>query len=276
MPQITHSCAALSWIDPKTGLPEVDEGGHPGQSVTRSKILGEKAYRFSNFLEAWIETDESGKKIVGSGIGSDSGMYRSPSFAGCSSVPIGKIGRYERVEGDVAIFRQVVGCRTASPEKIGTGGGAVVGLGGSVAIGIWVIGTGGWGLVALGIGGGLLGGLTGKETAEAVTAFPPIWSEIEVEIRADGRTGERLIAQSLFPSCTFYYRSPEAGDGVYTVRGHYDAVPALGRWKDHGWGDVASPRNGATSGNPWHMDHGRHKLGGHTVRRVCPAGYTCQ
>ncbi len=274
MARITRGCAALSWIDPATGLPETDDGGHPGATITRSTILGERVYRFANFLEAWIETDPDTNAIVDSGITTASGMYRSPSFLRIPSAQVGKIGRINAGSSNVATFRQIVGCRTVSPETAGTGGGVVIGGGGAVLLGIYVIGTGGWGLLALGVVGGVAGGLGGREVAEAVTAFPPIWSEIELTIAADGSTTQTLVSQSLFPSCTFYRQTTGSTTG-FDVVGSYNAVPALARWERSGWGNAPSPRANATSGNPWSMDHGKDRLGGHTVRRMCPTGYTC-
>ena len=64
----------------------------------------------------------------------------------------------------------------------------MVGIGGGVAIGIFVLGTGGWGLLALGAGGLAVGGFSGKEVAELASAFPPIWTEIELTIGVDGTT----------------------------------------------------------------------------------------
>ena len=281
MPEIIRSCAALSWIDPQTGLPEVDKKGHPGADIGRDVIVGEAAYRFSNFLEAAITVDDDGR-ITDARFTPASGMYRSPSFAGISSDPVGKIGRSKRVDGRQAVFRQIVGCRTASPEKIGSGGGAGVGvLGGAYAGAKAGAFLGPKGAVAGAVLGGIIGGVAGwfggKEVAELVTAFPPIWSELELTIKADGTTEEDVISKSLFPSCTFYRQNRDVSLNSYRVVGNYNAVPALDRWKDHGWSDspASDKRSGATSGNPWNMISGRDRLGGHTVNRPCPAGYTC-
>ncbi len=275
MPVITRSIASMSWIDPKTGLPEVDAGGNPGSTTTRAVIVGEAAYRFSNFLEAEIDIDKDGKAITGSRFTAASGMYRSPSFMRIPSAPVGKIGRVIDADATAVTFRQIVGCRTVSPETIGTVGGALAGIGGGVAIGVFVVGTGGWGLLALGAGGLLVGGGTGKEIAEYASAFPPIWTELELTIRVDGTTNERLIASSLFPSCTFYRESP-AGKQSYAAVSNYEAVSALERWKANGWGDAASQRAGPTGGNPWNMVSGARKLGGHIINRPCPTGYKCE
>lgn len=276
MPEIIKSCASLSWIDPETGLPEVDHGGHPGASINRKRILGEKVYRFSNFLEAAITIDDNGQ-ITGTRFTTASGMYRSPSFLGTSSVPVGKIGRDQRIEGAKAVFRQVVGCRTAAAEKIGARAGAGVGGAGGAYVGakIGVLG----GLPGVVIGGALgaaAGWFIGEEVGELAKSFPPIWTEVELVINVDGTTSEKLISESLFPSCTFYRQSDNDPD-QYTIVGYYNAVPALSRWEKHGWSDAprVGQRDGSTSGNPWNMVSGAKKVGGHIVNRPCPTGYAC-
>lgn len=265
MTKIVRSVASLSWIDPQTGLPKVDEGGHPGNITTRSIILGEVAYRFSNFLEAEIEVNDEGTRITRAGFTPASCMCRSPSLFGHQSAPVGQIGRSSNIQGNTAVFRQVVGCRTESPETIGSGVGTVVGAG----VGLYFFGI--LGLVAGAIGGHE----AGREAAEAATGFPPIWTELELTINLDGSTIPRLISHSLFPSATFYRLDLSGRAGSYREVSNYNAVPALDRWQEHGWGGAVIPRSGATGGNPWNMTSGRFRLGGHTVNRQCPIGYTC-
>ena len=149
MAVMTRSVAAFSWIDPQTGLPEVDTGGHPGATTTRGTILGEIAYRFSNFLEAEIETDDETGRMTRANFTNDSDMYRSPSYMRIPSAPVGNIGRSCQLTDNRAIFRQIVGCRTISPETIGTGAGGIIGGGGALAVGAFVLGTGGWSHSAL-------------------------------------------------------------------------------------------------------------------------------
>lgn len=36
----TYSIASLSWIDPKTGLPEVDKKGDPGPTLVKNDVTG--------------------------------------------------------------------------------------------------------------------------------------------------------------------------------------------------------------------------------------------
>ncbi len=273
----------MSWIDPQTGLPEVDDGGHPGSTTTRSVIVGEVVYRFSNFLEAKIILNDDRSRITGTEFTSASGMYRSPSYLGTESAPIGSIGRQKTVlrNGTQARFRQVVGCRTVAPEVIGrrTGlvGGAIAGAWGGAAAGAAVAGVGAIpGAIVGGIGGAAVGYFTGQEVAEAVTGFPPIWTEIELTIELDGTASQRLISHSLFPSCTFYGQDLAGRNGTYRQVSNYNAVPALDRWKANGWGDAAAGRSGGTPGNPWNMVSGNNRLGRATVNRDCPTGYQCQ
>jgi hypothetical protein len=273
MDTITRSATAFSWIDPQTGLPEVARNGHPGATTTRAIVLGERAYRFCNFIE--IEIDIENGQIASTRFTVASGMYRSPSFAHIPSAMVGKIGRTSSIATNAVTVKQIVGCRTVSPETAGTVGGGGVGLGGALLVGAYVLGTGGWGLVALGAGGLLFGGVAGRETAEYVTGFPPIWTEIELTVTADGTTSQRCISHSLFPSSTFYRQKHEISDNQYEEVSNYNAVPALNRWKQHGWNEAPATRNGATSGNPWNMISGNNRFGGHTVNRPCPTGYDC-
>jgi hypothetical protein len=114
MDTIIRSTGSMSWIDPKTGLLETDKAGHPGETTTKSVFLGEKAYRFCNFLEVKLDVDDNA--IVSADFTSKSGMYRSPSYAKLASAPVGKIGRSKnQIASNWITFRQVVGCRTVSP-----------------------------------------------------------------------------------------------------------------------------------------------------------------
>ena len=79
-----HSIASVSWIDPATGLPEVDSNP-PGAVVTRSFLTGSSGFRFDNYMEVWADFDTVGGTIVGHGFAPASGIYRSPSFAGVPS-----------------------------------------------------------------------------------------------------------------------------------------------------------------------------------------------
>jgi hypothetical protein len=220
---IKRAIATLSWIDPRTGLPEVDKAGDPGPTINRALITGRAAYRFSSFLNVTARSLDG--RILDYHVEPDSGMYRSPSFLGIPSAPVGNIGQYAVSMGSAVVFRQLVGCRTVSPETIG--------------------GTVG------GILGGPIGQRLGKEAAEYVSAFPPIWTEIEMTIYADGNWTHQLIQHSLFPSVSYYAINAA---GLFERQGRsYDAVPNLERWKQKGWGPMLPGKGGPTPGNPWRM-----------------------
>ena len=54
----TFGVASLSWIDPGSGLPEVDKGGDPGTNIRRCDVVGLVLYRFANFLEGSVTFDD--------------------------------------------------------------------------------------------------------------------------------------------------------------------------------------------------------------------------
>ena len=133
--QYTYSIAALSWIDPRTNLPEVDEGD-PGNVIDRDAILANQGYRFANFLEASITVANASTgpiMLVGQHVGyiKDCGIYRAPSFLGIPSYayPI-KLFEPVYIDGGVE-FRQIVGARTQSAgvaaSKLGGPIGAIAG-----------------------------------------------------------------------------------------------------------------------------------------------------
>lgn len=280
----TAAIATMSWIDPKTGLPETDKGAEPPAKVTREDIKGGKLYRFSNFLEGTVFLDSSGR-ISRAAFTDDSGMYRGPSFAGIESAPVGRIGRTVTTTHQEATFRQIVGCRTVSPEKIGAGAGAVVGGGVGVYAGAKVGAIGGaWaGPVGMFIGAvavGTVGYFAGREVAEFVTAFPPIWTELEMKISADGSVKGSMVSHSLFPSNSFYFientRVDGAGGEKYKRVVTYDGDNTrLKSWKEKGWGGAASAgaRSGPTAGNPWGMTDPSNELGGGSITHETPVSY---
>lgn len=223
MALITYTCsaAAVSWIDPATGLPEVDRVV-PASSVDRSFLTGSSGFRFANFMDVWARYDTSRNTIVGHGFASASGIYRSLSYGGIPSRPFETIRRVA-VGSEPITFTQIVGARTESPERIG----------------------------------GLIGGPLGNILGSAVSAFPPIWSELRIRIFNDGRTEASVVRHSLFPSLTFYTRPGDTGRYVQTpVSGsrYYNAVPNLDRWNEAGWGAQQSSAGGATAGNPWNYE----------------------
>jgi hypothetical protein len=244
----------MSWINPVTGLPEVDKGGDPGDQPWRPTILGEKVYRFAHLLEAYINVDNN-NKIVGQGFssstssGKGNGMYRSPSYMKFSSEPLA-IQNSIHHGGDFVRFVQRVGCSTKSPEKIGKVGGVVVGFFAYNPLGLVV-----W----------VAAGAAGNAVAHAVKGFPPIWTELELTIHNDGRYTGQVLRYSLFPSHNFYLldlnkpKVPILSNLImtmapigYTLFSKYDGVPQLTHWDKDGWGPV-NGKSGACEGNPWNV-----------------------
>ncbi|HEY4183908.1 MAG TPA: hypothetical protein VGP07_02520 [Polyangia bacterium] len=91
----------------------------------------------------------------------------------------------------------------------------------------------------------------GKEAAEYVSAFPPIWTEIEMTVYANGEWTHQLIQHSLFPSVSYYAINEF---GLFERQGKsYDAVSNLERWKNDGWGPVLPGKGGPTAGKPSSM-----------------------
>jgi hypothetical protein len=284
---ITRSVATMSWIDPRTGLPEVDKRGDPGEQVPRDTILGQLAYRFANFLEAFLRVDKDGK-VLKYGFTEASGMYRNLSFLKIPSEPFDIIRNKPISAGSSVCFSQLVGCRTQSPEIIAESVGSI---------------------------GGPIGAQIGREIVEEIMVFPPIWTELEMTIYADGWFEGRLRRHSIFPSLNFYRRRetilvggqggmelvydprfteviPKPGDvriagtkmslagfpegqwehevrprgmafsfansefsnadeKMYDLVSEYDAVPNLDTWKKRGWGGLEAGASGPTGGNPW-------------------------
>ncbi len=256
----TYSAASCSWIDPATGLPEVDTHPITGDSVSRSFLTGNFGFRFCNFTEVWVTGDFSLGTVAGQGFSDASGIYRGPSYAHIPSHAFTSM-RDIFVEPDAVRFTQVTGARTVSPEVVGAGGGVV---GGAVAGAIFgsfvpVVGT------AIGAGAGaILGGLTGEVVGHRVIGFPPIWSKIQIRIYRTGRAEAQLLQHSLFPSLTFYRLAQGAGADYERVDDpeggrYYNATKAvqLPKWQAAGWGPLISmPMPGACAGNPWGISHG--------------------
>jgi len=240
MTVIKRAIATMSWIDPRTGLPEVDKAGEPGAFINRALITGRAAYRFANFMNVTVTAVDG--VIIDRRFEADSGMYRSPSFLKIPSSPVGNIGQYSLSMGSAAVFRQLVGCRTVSPETIGSFVGGL--LGGPFAP---------------------IGERLGKEAAEYASAFPPIWTEIEMTVYANGEWTHQLIQHSLFPSVSYYAINQF---GLFERQGKsYDAVSNLERWKKDGWGPMVPGKGGPTPGNPWSMTSPK-GWGGSTTKNV--------
>ncbi len=252
------SAATLSWIDSRTGLPEVDLIP-PGPTVSRGAITGNRGYRFASFLDVSTEFDEARSTITGHTVLPETGIYRAPSFLHLPSwkFPV----TTEAATGHEPLtFIQVTGARTISPEIGGAGGGGVVGAGVGAGIGVWAFG---WGALPGAAIGGVIGGLTGEAGTHAITGFPPIWSEMLISIFNDGRVTYKLLRHSLFPSLSYYTPDPSRpGDYRRTPvnaagLAYYDGMPNLNRWKREGWGPI--PKGfitGPTPGNPWNDPKG--------------------
>ena len=246
-----RSGALVSWIDPATGLPEVDHTPPTSNTTTRAFLTGKAGFRFCNFIDIWANFDTTNRTIVGHGFTSASGIYRAPSFAKIPS-HVFPAARDVKVGSEPITFTQAIGCRTESPEVIGTGVG---GVGGTLVGGVF----GPMGSLA-GYGAGRH---VGGKVAREVTGFPPIWSQLRLKLFNDGRFEVELLQHSFFPSLTFYkVRLDGAGNqtndydkvNVTSGAGFYNAVPNLERWKANGWGAIRGGSGvGPTEGNPYNM-----------------------
>jgi len=273
--KFTAAIATISWIDNKVGLPVKDSD--PATITRRAAFTTNPNFRFSNFLEAFVVVDDR-LGIQQQGFSRASGMYRGPSEFGLQSAVVGKIGRSSIRTNQTATFRQLVGARTQSHEIAGEVGG------------------GGAGAIAGGVGGFMIGGpvgafvgavgvcavgyFTGKEVAELIKSFPPIWTELELTISADGSIRRSLLSHSVFPSNTIFGVGKAAvGESVadgYAAFASYDGdLGRLQRWQSSGWDLAAENRSGPTDGNPWGMKNPA-KTVGETLVQSCPSGYECK
>ena len=248
MPKFVCSTGSISWIDPwlfhPVKLPEVDWGakGRYVQSMTvpRSLLVGEKGFRFTNFLEAYIEVEAG--RITGKGFSKASRMYRAPSFLDIPSETYKVIQLQPQGSEKSVTFTQLVGCRTQSPELIAESTGEAVGEGVGRRVGSF-FGQGD-NLGRLGRG---VGKKVGREVIEEVICFPPIWTMLSLTIRADGTYTQRLLRHSHFPSNCFYAMDSKDPQS-YHRHSYYDAYFKLDHWKRVGWGDYDEKKN---IGNPW-------------------------
>lgn len=221
-------------------LPEVDHAGNPGATVPRQALLSRQGYRFANFLEGYIVVNAQGE-VSESGFTGDSGLNFGPSFRGIQPQAF-PTRQHATVASDRKSVRfvQLVGCRTQSPEVIGSR--AAVRVVDSL-LGI----RPNWG-GPMGVQAEQVGSNAGARAAELIRPFPPIWTELELVSRFDGSFQAALIRRSLFPSLSYYtqiysFEPLTTNSTDYRQIQTYDARHAMDRWRADGWG----------SGNPWHM-----------------------
>jgi hypothetical protein len=135
----TASLAALSWIDPRSRFWKLPlyphDNASPGPVIDRSVVLGRKAYRFANFLEASISVrstiDTAGKthyEILDAEVSPESGLHMNTSAFGTRPeawrnppkselVPERLLPSGRRTPPGRKITH-IVGCRTEAPEKV--------------------------------------------------------------------------------------------------------------------------------------------------------------
>jgi hypothetical protein len=273
--KFTAGIATVSWIDSKVRLPVKDS--NPATSTERAAFITDVKFRFSNFLEAFVIVDDR-LGIQQYGFSHASGMYRGSSEFGLESAVVGKIGRSAVWTNQAVTFRQLVGARTRSHEVAGEVGG---GGGGAIAGGIGGFMIGGpVGAFVGAVGVGVIGYYTGREVAELIKSFPPIWTELELTINADGSIRPSLLSHSVFPSNTMFSPGKAAPSEFiasgYRVCACYDGdLGQLGRWQNSGWDLAARNRTGPTDGNPWGMKDPAKTLG-ETLVQSCPSGYSCE
>lgn len=261
----TYAAASCSWIDKKTGLPEVDENPINNKTTTLSALKGNRHFRFSNFVNVWATIDDSRRTISQAGFGADSGLYRALSYARIPSHVFPKLQKIVP-KADHVSFIQTVGARTVSPERIAESAGFVGGMAAGAGGGFLVAGPPG-ALVCL-IAGAIVGDKGAETAAHHLMGFPPIWSTIEIRIFNSGRADARLIAHSIFPSLTYYEQDrDENGTPMTTlfnrvpysgISTYYDATKdmQLPHWKESGWGPIQNSHLFATPGNPWNYEKG--------------------
>lgn len=263
-----QSAATVSWIAPGSILDNALKLGMVDLPVISSQssknyLVGNKGYRFVNFVEAYIEYDDSNYKLWDAQFSSTSGIYKDLSAFGIPS-QIYELKREisgppkfgENTRG--MIFTQTVGARTVSPETAGRVVGAVSGQSIGLLLGM-----------RLGLGATLaeIGRATGEQVGLAVAkwivTFPPIWSTVRVTIPAKGDTSCNIMRHSLFPCVTFYKQpaitarpgSNELLDKMkqpFEIVGnapHYSATELdMQRWLNMGWDKMGQ---NPELGNPW-------------------------
>ena len=208
--------------------------------MTRQKLLSRQGYRFANFLEGYIAVNHQGE-ITDSGFTADSGLNFGPSFRGIlpQTFPTRRNATATSSRKSVR-FVQLVGCRTQSPEVIGSREAV------RVVDGVFGI-TRNWG-GPMGVQLQQLASNAGVRTAELIRPFPPIWTELELVIHSDGSFEGSLLRHSLFPSLTYYTQIYAVellttNTTNYRQLRTYDARHLIDRWRADGW----------RAGNPWHV-----------------------
>lgn len=270
MATFMFSAATCSWIDPVADLLEKDT---PITQNTNSRnfIVGNRGYRYVNFIETWIELAPGGQSISSSGFSPASGINRGPSFGGIAAHVFPTQRKVFQSDDDMVTFTQVCGARTVSPEVIGTVGGGLVGGGLGGAAGGFIFGS--LPGAVLGAGIGAFGGMgTGNVASHQIIGFPPIWSKLQIKMYRNGKVQAMLLQHSLFPSLTTYVQisappekaSYDPGTDYKRVdhpngQSYYNATKdtQLPDWQANGWGlakNYSTP--GAFPGNPWAIDKG--------------------
>jgi hypothetical protein len=248
---VVYSVASMSWINPRLAwerlrLREYDRRGDPGRVVSRPAVIGKEIYRFANLLEVAVTVE--GGRIVACEFTKSSGMYRSPSFLNIPSIPHPGRRCLTRVGTGVRAF-QMTGCSTQSPQVIGPSGAVLVAKGLTAARRSWQEDSALWAHRDEDFPR-----WAGCKVAEALFTPPPIWTELDLTIAADGCATGRILRHSLFPSVNFYQQ--DTGKPVtYSLQWQHDgSADCFDRWLAEGWGPV---RPGpavavkAFDGNPW-------------------------
>jgi hypothetical protein len=245
MTRVAASTASVSWIDPSSPAGAHVPDSAPPATATEAFLTGNTGFRFSNYLNAWVDTPD-GVHLTGNDFAANAGLYRGPSYLGIPShaYPVQRARNAFNEGGiDGIEFEQTTGARTISPGVIGGAVGGTVGLAagglGGAKVGA-LIGAAG-GPIGAGAGaviGGLIGAgagyFAGTGAANYATNFPPIWTRLKLRLKADGARSHVMTSHSHFPSNTLY------GD-LSRISTYSALAPEQTRWENGGWG----------GGNPW-------------------------
>ena len=268
----TFAAASCSWINPATGLPENDLP-IVAESLQRSFLVGDRGFRFCNFVEAWVKIDDVRQTPIDWGFSRASGVYRALSY---QWIPSHAFRTMQDVSHrpDGVRFTQIAGARTVTAEVDGVVGGFLAGVAAGAYVGTAIFpGVGTLGGAAI---GALAGGVAGETVAHQgvkfgglppLGNFPPIWSTVVITFHKNGSIEAKVLQHSLFPSLTFYMQTIGAnGTPGLSFRKTalsnrivlYDAKanPELGWWQSHGWGRCSQSVGGPCAGNPWGISKG--------------------